>query len=95
MNRNLNKKIAFAGKSALWAAILYVVMMCAINWDDISGIVNGRNPVSVVNPVTDPSLAPVFSQTVSATEENNHKNIGRDILSVLRLLAGITSHSHS
>lgn len=95
MNIKMNNKLVFACKSALWAVLLYGVLMCVCNWDDITDVARGRKPVSVINPVANPTVTPVFIQTVTATGDAGQKNIAVSILSVLRILAGFTDHAHS
>lgn len=60
------RRIVFVAKSMLWSILLYVVLMLAFNWDDVSGKVRGSNPITITTntpveqlPATnDPAVIP-------------------------------------
>lgn len=43
MSPRIKTRIAFIGRSMLWSLLLYVVMMLAINWDDVQYVLNNRH----------------------------------------------------
>jgi len=91
MKQGTQKRFAFIGKSMLWSLLLYMIMMLAINWDEISNTVNGKTGISVVNTSLPVSL-PVVNEPVAApTNISTHSGFVTNIVAVIKTIAGISA----
>lgn len=54
MKSVIQKRFVFIAKSMLWSVLLYVVLMLAFNWDDVSNKVKGTNPITIISNIPSP-----------------------------------------
>jgi hypothetical protein len=86
------KRFAFAGKSLLWSLLLYVIMMLAFNWDDISNSVTGRNTITVVNHMLpESSQAQALPALPGAAAISERNKLVDGLIKVIRVITGSTS----
>lgn len=84
MKPALKKYAAFAGKSALWSFLLYLVMMLAINWDDVSGAVKGNHAITIIDGTSDNNAA------VTPNTSTRPRAI-KSVIAIVRTLAGFSA----
>ncbi len=49
MKKTIQKRCVFVLKSMLWSLVFYCTLMVVFNWDDLSGVVTGKNAITIVN----------------------------------------------
>ena len=78
----LQKRFAFIAKSMLWSMLLYVILMLAFNWDDVSNKVRGNNPITVISNIPSPEIAvPVANNPISS-----HSSIAHNVSAVRKII---------
>jgi hypothetical protein len=85
MRPGTQKQLRFIGKSLMWSLLLYVTVMVAFNWNEVSG----RNIVSVVSTL--PSAPGVDSNATSRVAR--HTGVIKSIVSIAKTISGFTSIS--
>ena len=87
----MKKRFAFIGKSMLWSLLLYVVMMLAFNWDEVSNVVTGKNMITVVNNAQpEQQISGVNTPTVTPASISTHSGAVKSILAILKTISGIS-----
>jgi hypothetical protein len=89
MRPGTQKQLRFIGKSLMWSLLLYVTVMVAFNWNEVSATVSGRNIVSVVSTL--PSAPGVDSNATSRVAR--HTGVIKSIVSIAKTISGFTSIS--
>jgi len=82
MKPEIKKWVKFIGKSMLWSLSLYMLIMLAFNWDDVSNAVKGNSEVTIVNTL------PPGNTSISV-----RINVTRSIIVILKTISGITTRS--
>ena len=86
----LKKRCVFIAKSMLWSLLLYVALMFAFNWDEVSNTVNGKNAITVVSNTQPAPQAPGAQNPAAAPARiSAPAGIVRNILSVVKAVTGI------
>ena len=88
MKQRVQKRIKFVLKSMLWSVLLYVAMMVAFNWDDVRNVVNGSNPITIVN---NPQIEPAALNQPEGIPSNitKRKGVIKSIVSLVRIVSGV------
>ena len=91
MKQRLQTRVVFIAKSMLWSLLLYVVMMLAINWDDVSRTISGKNTIAVVSEQPTKQI-PGSNAPASISK---HVGIIKSIVSIVKTISGYTGISNS
>ena len=83
--------VVFMGKSMLWSLLLYVVMMLAFNWDEVSKTLNGQNKITIVNNVQPESQQPDGSPATTPANISTQTGIIHTVITLAKTISGITS----
>ena len=73
------KRVTFIAKSMLWSALLYVVLMLGINWDDLYNRVKGTNAITVIR------ILPSQQSTPEASPVSIPANIAHSVSTVEKI----------
>jgi hypothetical protein len=87
MKQRLQKSALFIGKSMLWSLLLYIVLMLAFNWQEVSNSITGRNKITVVNNLQSEAQQP-------ATNISVRPGVLFNVITMIKIIGGITS-SHA
>jgi hypothetical protein len=85
----MHRKLSFAGRSMMWSALLYMCLMLAINWDDVSKAVHGTQAIVVNNS----SIQNITEPAPAKANINAHSGVMKTIVIVIKAISGISSFS--
>ena len=94
MKKINQKHLSFIGKSLLWSLLLYVFMMTAFNWDDISKTISGQNGITVINHVQ-PGTTSSEVNPAQPIHSNiaEHSGVLKNAINILKAFSGISNHA--
>lgn len=65
MRKHTKRRVVFAGKSLVWASLLFIVVMGLLNWNDMKSGVSGQYVIitsatdTVMQRISPPSIEPI------------------------------------
>jgi hypothetical protein len=88
MKLNTRNGFLFIGRSMIWSLLLYVAMMVAFNWEDVSRTVLGKNAVTIVSSTlpTPPADSEPVRQPASISAGHVAGSVISSLHTVLRFL---------
>lgn len=91
----VQKNGAFIAKSLLWSLLLYVVLMAAFNWDDVSNTITGRSMITVVSRPLPEGQNPEAGELPPTTPAAIalHNGMAKNIVAVLKIISGVAGHT--
>jgi len=87
----LKKRFAFIAKSMLWSVLLYIVMMLAFNWDDLSSRVKGTNPITIIGNLPSQQSLPEATPATIAHNVSTVEKITMIAKAIIHVV-GIATH---
>ena len=94
MKPAIKKQFSFIGRSLLWSLLLYVVMMLAFNWDEVSNTVKGNNTITVVtHTLPEPQFPYANDPGTFPANISKHTGIIVNIVSLVKDIYSITGNN--
>ena len=82
-------RFAFIAKSMLWSVLLYIVLMLAFNWDDISNKVRGTNPITIIGNIPSQQTPAANNPTIVPSSIAHNVSVVEKIINLTKTISGI------
>ena len=68
----------------LWSVLLYVVLMLAFNWDDVSNKVRGNNSITIISNLSSPQAPGINNPSVIQPNIADNVSLIRKIITIAK-----------